>query len=68
MDPKAYFTNEKLEDWQHENMKLLRMAAIDFLYAVRDCVPPCADQKECIRKVREAVYLGNAAISLRGDP
>ena len=68
MDFKPWFTSEKLQADQEDNIKLLKLAAIDFATAVRDCVPPSDDQKYCIRKIREAVYAGEAAIKLRGDP
>lgn len=68
MDPKVFFTTERLQPDQEENIKLLNLAAIDFAHAVLSCVPPSADQKDCIRKLRELVYTGEAAIRLRGDP
>ena len=68
MDPKVYFTPERLQQDQEDSIKLLNLAAIDFCRAIRDLVPPCADQRDCIRKLREIVYVGEAAIKLRGDP
>jgi len=68
MDHKVYFTPEKLQADQEDNIKLMRLAAIDFGNAIRDCVPPSADQRDCIRKLREIVYVGEAAITHRGDP
>ena len=67
MGHRNYFIPEKLQSDQEDNIKLLNMAAIDFGNAVRDCVPPSADQKDCMRKLREIVYMGEAAIKLRGD-
>ena len=68
MEFKSYFTPEKLQSDQLESIKLLSLAAIDFGHAIRECVPPSQDQRDCIRKLREIVYVGEAAIKLRGDP
>jgi hypothetical protein len=68
MDPKVYFTVEAIEKDQEDNIRLLNLAAIDFCRAIRDLIPPSADQRDCIRKLREIVYVGEAAIKLRGDP
>ena len=67
MDHKAYFTSEKLQPDQIEDINLLRLAAIDFGNAIRGCIPPSADQRDCMRLLREIVYFGEAAIRLRGD-
>ena len=66
-DIRSYFAQEKLQPDQVENIKLLGMAALDFGNAILECVPPSADQRDCIRKLREIVYVGEAAIKLRGD-
>ena len=68
MQLKDYFTPEKLQPDQSENIKLLYLAAVDFGNALCECVPPSADQRDCIRKLREICYVGEAAIKLRGDP
>lgn len=67
MDHKGYFTPEKLQKDQEDNISLLRLAAIDFGNALRDCVPPSRDQTHCIDLLRDIVYRGEAAIKLRGD-
>lgn len=68
MDHKPYFTPERLQKDQEEAIRLLQLAAIDFGHAIQDCIPPSEDRKYCIRKLRELVYAGEAAIKLRGDP
>lgn len=67
MDHKPYFVKEKIQPDQEEDIRLLNMAAIDFGNAVKSLVPPSADQRECIRLLRQLVYFGEAAIRLRGD-
>lgn len=67
MSHRGYFITERLQPDQEENIKLLNLAAIDFGNAIRDCVPPCTDQRDCMKKLRAIVYLGEAAIKLRGD-
>lgn len=46
--------------------RTIRAAAKHFAQVVLDCTPPCADQTDAIRKVREAVMTANAAVALRG--
>lgn len=67
MDHKPYFTPEKIQKDQEDNIRLLNLAAIDFGHAIKDCVPPSKDQQDCIRLLREIVYFGESAIRLRGD-
>ena len=67
MDHKAYFISEKMQPDQIDDINLLRLAAIDFGNSILGCIPPGADQRDCIRCLREIVYFGEAAIRLRGD-
>ena len=67
MEIRGYFIPEKLQSDQEDNIKLLNLAAIDFGHCIRDCIPPSADQKDCLRLLRQIVYFGEAAIKLRGD-
>lgn len=64
---KSYFTPEKIQKDQDEDIRLLNMAAIEFGNAITACIPPCIDQRDCIKKLREIVYFGEAAIRFRGD-
>ncbi len=49
-----------------ESLKLvkIRSAAIAFAQVVLANTPPCADQDEAIRKIREAVWTANAAVAM----
>ena len=64
---RCYFTPEKIQKDQDDDIRLLNMAAIEFGNAIIQCIPPCVDQRDCIKKLREIVYVGEAAIKLRGD-
>lgn len=44
----------------------LRAAAKTFAETVVRLTPPCADQTDAIRKIREATMTANAAIALDG--
>lgn len=68
MDFNPYFTPEKLQKDQEENINLLNLAAKEFGYAIRDLIPPGRDRVRALDCLREAVYFGIAAIKLRGDP
>lgn len=67
VEHKTFFTPEKIQKNQEDNIRLLNLAAIDFGNAIRECIPPCADQVDCMRLLRQIVYFGEAAIKLRGD-
>ena len=64
---KSYFTPEKIQKDQDDDIRLLNMAALEFGNAIIQWIPPCVDQRDCIKKLREIVYVGEAAIRLRGD-
>lgn len=51
---------------QQERYVALREHAKAFATAIMAIVPPCADRTVALRKVREAVMDGNAAIALGG--
>ena len=48
-----------------DSLKLvtIREAAMAFAQVVLANTPPCADQDEAIRKIREAVWTANAAVA-----
>lgn len=54
-------TPEKVE--QHEQM---RRAAFDFCNAILALTPVCTDQQNALLKVREALFMANAAIATDG--
>ena len=54
-------TREDLEKYQ-----ALRDGAKEFARIVLANTPRCADQTAALRKIREAVMVGNAAIALKG--
>lgn len=68
-------TYEQLDNWftyhaptpdQVEKYGRLREAARVFAQVIIENTPACADQTVAIRKVREAVFVANAAIACDG--
>jgi len=53
---------------QIERYKRVREAGKAFAEVILAETPGCADQTVAIRKVREAVWVSNAAIACYGDP
>jgi len=51
---------------QQTKYAAVRSAAKHFAEVVMANVPPCADQQDAIRKIREAVMTANAGIALDG--
>src|ERR1043166_3178174 len=51
---------------QQTKYAAIRSAAKHFAEVVMTNVPPCADQQDAIRKIREAVMTANAGIALDG--
>lgn len=65
----------KLDHWfaDHERFPeqtilydTIRTAGQQFAQAILDHTPPCADQSDAIRKVREACFMAFAAIACGG--
>lgn len=59
-----YHAPTEIKRMRHEE---LRAAGLVFAQALMACTPRCADQSAAIRKIREAVMLGNSAIALEED-
>ena len=66
MDLDEIFTYQKPDEQQTENIKMIRLAALDLARAIRDCTPSCDDSRYAIRCVRQAMMFANAAIVLHG--
>jgi len=66
LDLNAIFEVRKPSDQDLENIQLIRMSALEFARAVRDCTPGSEEQRIAIHKIREAVMWANAGVVLKG--
>jgi len=60
------FTFHSPDELQQHQMAAIREAAKHFAQVVLRCSPRCADQRDAIRKIREACMTANQAVMLKG--
>jgi len=66
MDTQHVFTHHPPSADELPKYQELREAAKSFAETIIRLTPPCADQSVALRKVREAVWVANASIALKG--